>query len=472
MATSYTRPPDSLFKAIQANNLADVRGILETEKFDLEGQSPDDYLPPEYGTSKYTPLELASLMGHLEIMEVLIVAKANVNNTDNLAKKSPLFCAIFAKKNAAKATQLLLGKNAEPNYLNKEGWSPLTLMAFYDYGPVIESLLNGRALPSFQNERGKTPLEVAADEGHVQAVKILATAESNTKERDLDLWSNDERKSRLEIALEEGNTNMVNTLLLLKVDPNYSPASLPPIYIPVKKGQIEAVESLLVAKANILTDKCGNLLENACYSRNASLVKLLFTVGANRVNQSSVYSSEVNDVLEKAENGEILAKRGEEIEIVITELLLEEAEQLLQLLEKETPSLKYLERRLFLKDRLIRMEGPLEEQKNNVSAEDADQLQKLQELINYVKNIKFELVPSLVIQASAYIFAHGESSLTSDKLASPPLSSSSFTLHAPPQAEAAAQPAEPTAEPVGVAAQSSSSATPERYSIMSQCIVS
>jgi ankyrin repeat protein len=320
--------------------------------------------------------------------------------------------------------------------------TPLGLACSRGHIDIIKALVEHKADVNKKNHNQLTSLHICiqTQPNAPEAMAYLLSQNADPNLQEMNGWS------PLCLAAFSGHVPIIQSLLHSKADHNKTTSSgASAVWLAAEQNHAGAVRTLAAAKADLsIVDKEGvsplwkasESIETKMEKRTIETVKFLIAAGANLIPSNDKFSPAVNQIL--------LATSANPA-VVITELLLEEAEKLLHLLKDETPSLKYLERRLFLKNRLIEMEGPLEEQKIHVSAEDADQLQKLQGLITGVKNIKFELVPSLVIQASAYLFAHGESSAASEESAS--LSSSSCTLLASPSAETAAQLSSSTTTP-------------------------
>jgi ankyrin repeat protein len=415
MSIAHVLPaaPKPLAKYIETGNTEQVRKILtenlKKPTFDINAHEPDGH----------TPLELACTGAHIDIIKALVDHKADVNT--NHKKESPLFFAILAKMNAPQAVEYLLSQKADPNH-QLSGNAP----------QVVEYLLSQKADPNHQLS-GNAP----------QVVEYLLSQKADPNHQLKNVWS------PLCMAADSGNVPITQSLLNYKADPNFfhDIGKSTPTHIALSKGHIDIAKSLIIAKAKINGEY--NPLLFYCKS-NLEAAKFLIAIGATLTPPHQLLRrdgcSEVKGLLLEAWANPA---------IVRTRLLLEETEK--PLIASQKQLLKYC---LFLHDRLSNMESLLEEQKDKVSAEDADQLQGL---IDRVKNMKLQLnPPSLRLQARACVLTHGESSSAPQE--SVPLSSSSCTLLASPSAEAATQSAE--------AAQLSSSTTPARNSTKRRCIVS
>ena len=95
------------------------KGDLEAAKQALE-QSPDDIDEPDY--AKNTPLQKASLEGHVNVVKFLIsTGKCNINNA-NTSQDTPLIDAV--ENGHLEVVKLLLASGADPHLQNKAGSNP------------------------------------------------------------------------------------------------------------------------------------------------------------------------------------------------------------------------------------------------------------------------------------------------------------------------------------------------------------
>ncbi|MGE8037968.1 ankyrin repeat domain-containing protein [Lysinibacillus sp. NPDC093692] len=118
---------------------------------------------PEF-TSTTTPIELAIYDYNIveETLHLLIEYGADVNKFTLVNRSSPLFTAVDAED--YQAVEVLLKSGANPNILNKFGYTPL-MSSFQVYKPnITELLLEYGADPSIQSKEtlneGKTILEL------------------------------------------------------------------------------------------------------------------------------------------------------------------------------------------------------------------------------------------------------------------------------------------------------------------------
>ena len=95
------------------------KGDIEAAKQALE-QSPDDIDEPDY--AKNTPLQKASLEGHVNVVKFLInTGRCNINNA-NTSQDTPLIDAV--ENGHLEVVKLLLAGGADPHLQNKAGSKP------------------------------------------------------------------------------------------------------------------------------------------------------------------------------------------------------------------------------------------------------------------------------------------------------------------------------------------------------------
>ena len=124
--------------------------------------------------ARCTPLQVASDLGNLEVMEILIKAGANVDHrraTDGIT-------AIYlsAKSGQLAAVRLLLLSNANPLIPTDTGVTPLCAAAGHGYVGIVLELVEGAGVKEFGNS-----LVFAAHNGHLEVMKMLYAAGARDK---------------------------------------------------------------------------------------------------------------------------------------------------------------------------------------------------------------------------------------------------------------------------------------------------
>jgi ankyrin repeat protein len=151
-----------VFEAATLGNLERVRELVE-------GNAS---LANAFGSDGFTPLGLASFLGHLPVVEYLLEKGAEVNAASkNDFRVMPLHSAV-ANRHLAVA-ELLLKNGADVNACQEQGFTPLHEAALQGDEAMIRLLLAHGADPHAQKDDGETPFQTALRKGHAQAAELL-----------------------------------------------------------------------------------------------------------------------------------------------------------------------------------------------------------------------------------------------------------------------------------------------------------
>ena len=152
-----------------------------------------------------------------------------------------------ARLDAAAAADLLIRAGARPNAANRYGVTALSLAAANGSGEMIERLLKAGADPKTVSADGETVLMTAARSGTVEGVRSLLARGAVVGARE-----NRRGTTALMWAAEENHAAIVTLLLEVgaKVD-DRSRGDYSPLLIAVRSGSLDAVKVLIEAGANV-----------------------------------------------------------------------------------------------------------------------------------------------------------------------------------------------------------------------------
>lgn len=155
--------------------------------------------------SQDTPLQLAASNGHIEIVEIFLENGANIDYT-NASKLTPLSFAV--RKGHANIIKLLLDEGANPDLVDFKGRSPLFWASYYGYVDIVDVLLKAGADPKVSDNLYYNPLHIAALEGRSDVVKLLLSHDFS-----LATVKGYRKVTALHLAVEGKHVNVVKVLL-------------------------------------------------------------------------------------------------------------------------------------------------------------------------------------------------------------------------------------------------------------------
>ena len=185
--------------------------VSKTNKIFLLLLQPNAYINLlEHSTS--THLMIASDLGHMAVIENLLV---EYNNYPNVQNKAGWSAIMFASRSGhLQAVDLLLKENADPNVQNLKGWTALIFASLNGDHQVVEILLEKGANPNIHTIDGLTALIIASINGHLQVVALLLKACADPN------FPYEDGQTALMFASFEGDLQVAELLLREKADPN------------------------------------------------------------------------------------------------------------------------------------------------------------------------------------------------------------------------------------------------------------
>ncbi|XP_055599771.1 serine/threonine-protein phosphatase 6 regulatory ankyrin repeat subunit A isoform X3 [Uranotaenia lowii] len=278
-----------------ALHLAAMNGYTELVKFLIRDHNAVvDILT----LRKQTPLHLAAASGQMNVCKLLLELGANIDATDDVGQK-PIHVA--AQNNYSEVAKLFLQQH--PNLVmatSKDGNTCAHIAAMQGSVRVIEELMkfDRNGVISTRNKlTDSTPLQLAAEGGHADVVKVLVRAGASCT---------DENKSgftAVHMAAKNGHGQVLEVMRStnsLRV--SSKKLGLTPLHVAAYYGQADTVRELLInVPATVKSDspsgtslvpELGNEsgltpLHLAAYSGNENVVRLLLNSAGVQVDAAT-----------------------------------------------------------------------------------------------------------------------------------------------------------------------------------------
>ena len=254
-----------------------------------------------------TALMLASKAGHEEVVQILVSVGANINLQDNtgrtalMVSKTKEIFSLLLQSNAdinifthrgstplivasdlghlSVVEMLLIAHRFDPNFQNEKGWTALLYASLRGHYQVVQILLENFGDPNLQGENGLTALMLASFRGDYQVVEILLK-----KGADPNIYNNN-GYTTLIVACQNGHQQVVELLLEKEVDPNVqnSKNGRTPLVQASENGHYQVVEILLKkgADSNIHDNDGWTALFLASLRGHYQVVEILLKNGAD-----------------------------------------------------------------------------------------------------------------------------------------------------------------------------------------------
>ncbi|KXG52155.1 uncharacterized protein PGRI_084390 [Penicillium griseofulvum] len=200
-----------------------------------------------------TAIQAAAEGGHLKVVQTLLAAKAEVNVRPTYnAGRTALQAA--AEGGHLEVVQTLLAAKADVNArpADKTGRTALQAAAEGGHLEVVQTLLaaNADVNAPLTEVKGRTALQAAAGGGHLNIVQILLSAKADVNA----LSAPNNGRTAIQAAAEGGYLDVVQILLAAKADVNAPPANYDgaaALQAAAERGHLAVVQALLAAKADI-----------------------------------------------------------------------------------------------------------------------------------------------------------------------------------------------------------------------------
>ena len=223
-----------------------------------------------------SPLMFASIKGHLDVVKVLVEAGAGVRATNNDGDTCLLIAANFGH---TETVRYLVGlKDVDVNHQGTYNHTALHSAVDEGHPDVVQVLIDAGASVKTKDQDGRSPLHCASRLGHLDIVKMLIDAGAEVCATD------NKVQTCLILAAYHGHTDTVRYLVGLKdVDVNHAENNgLTALDYAVRSNHPDVVQLLIHAGADIEakdTDGLSPLLLASTLG-HLDIVKMLVEAGA------------------------------------------------------------------------------------------------------------------------------------------------------------------------------------------------
>ncbi|XP_008847507.2 ankyrin repeat and SOCS box protein 14 [Nannospalax galili] len=196
----------------------------------------------------FTPLALAAQSGHTEIMELLLQKGANVHSQ---ASDSSSILLEAARGGNPDSVTLLLEYGADANVPKSSGHLPIHVAADRGHLLALKMLVPVTNLAAIKRS-GISPVHCAAAGAHPQCLELLIQAGFDVNfmlDQRIRKHYDDQRKSALYFAVSNGDLSSVKLLLGAGALPNQDPVNC--LQIALRMGNYELISLLLRHGANV-----------------------------------------------------------------------------------------------------------------------------------------------------------------------------------------------------------------------------
>ena len=221
-----------------------------------------------------TGLMISSENGHMHIIEILLIAEANVDIQNNNG------ITALMKAKTKEMFLRLLEANADITIVTYKGSTPLHVSCFNGNYEVTETLISKfKHNPNNCRSDGLTSIHAASQNGHHDIVQLLLTAGASPNIQD------DDGCTALELASLDGHYNVMQLLLDNHADPDLATNDgWTPLHVASQEGHYKIVELMLQkgVDPNVTNSKNGRTaLIQASQNGHDDTVQLLLTAGAS-----------------------------------------------------------------------------------------------------------------------------------------------------------------------------------------------
>lgn len=174
LLASYCRRPKVLEVLLQRKKDLDIyeAAAVGDKKWLNRALNREPELLNSYSPDGFTPLGLASYFNQQDMVELLLLKGAKVNQVSrNDIRMAPLHGAVSSGLVAI--AQILLEHGANVNTRQGAGYTPLHQAAYNGHAEMVELLLRHGADLEAHLPNGKTPLNLALEKFHHEIAELI-----------------------------------------------------------------------------------------------------------------------------------------------------------------------------------------------------------------------------------------------------------------------------------------------------------
>lgn len=267
--------------------LSDPKSLKATADADVSGLDDDDQVPIDFRLARgyRTPLQMAAEIGHQAIVEMLLLAGADINGAAAAVDGRTALQAA-AGGGHKDIVEILLAANADVNSrpelegAHRGHTTALQAAPGGGHKEVVQILLDAGAdcnAPPASN--GRTALQAAAKGGHTEIVKLLLDYNADVNA----LPAAEGGQTAVRAAAIGGHTEVVALLTDAKADLGYVQDKPGPLQGAAGAGHKEIVKLLLDAGADVnnIPPRDLNPLQSAASGGHKEIVQILLDAGAD-----------------------------------------------------------------------------------------------------------------------------------------------------------------------------------------------
>lgn len=215
----------------------------------------------------------ATWLDNVDLIGLLVRGKANVNmlNMLNHGGFAPMHLAATTHVDVVR---VLLRAKADPYGSWSPNLTPMQLAAQYGHVAILQELLQAKVSTEHQDEEDLTysPVQLAAQNGRVDATHFLIRAKA-----DINAARSAGVVTAMHLAAQENEVDVVRMLIRAKADMDRQDLiGSTPLHESVKKGNVNVVRLLLQAKADTTKNDCDrhSALHNAARKGREDVLQL------------------------------------------------------------------------------------------------------------------------------------------------------------------------------------------------------